>query len=498
MRIEQVDQQEDSFEIEVTPTLASADRLYGKFALSLRPQGYDQNLQPLFVTDLAQRSDTYSLLVMENDTFPAILDIGRTLLVVGRYSTVEVLVKDVENGMLKVEPALPGSGLSDSGSSDDFTRYHSRVYANVVDSGHGETQQQSVLGSGEALQSSQQFAFDVEDVSFVPDSQFRSGVSAAVTIEVEGRKWQQVDNLTDSAPEDPHYRVLMQEDGTLLFVFGDGSHGRRLPSGDNNVRIDYRVGSGLSGNLAANSLTEPVAPHHLVDGIVQPISSTGGNQMQSAESMRESAPASVLTLQRAVSLSDFTYLATSNSGVWQALAFRLQPGVSRVERIKVAVVPAGGGALGSLAETLTNFLSQHAVPGVDVSVVPYQPVLLDLKIVLRIKTDEYDPDLVSEDVRNALTEAFSLSNMSLGKPLYRSQVFAVVEQVKGVSNSHIDLNPWGFRDEVSATAEVRQIASGNDGAIKRISVTPEQVIYLHPELSVVQISTETFSLQEVL
>jgi hypothetical protein len=202
----------------------------------------------------------------------------------------------------------------------------------------------------------------------------------------------------------------------------------------------------------------------------------------------------VLTIERAVSLADFTHLAATNSSVWQARAFRLPPGPGRADRIEIAVVPAGGGSLGTLADTLKDFLTAHALPGVQLSITAYQSIILDLSLSLSIKEDEFDPDLVAEAVRQAVRRAFALQKAGLGEPLFLSQVVKVVEAVVGVENCRCAINPDGFRDASGAAAEPRHVAYGPDGAVKRVSTQARQVIYLDVDLSNVTITTQAFSL----
>ena len=487
---------EDSYELQLSPSLDQIDTLFGDFEIDLRPKDHNVNEKPVFATDLASRSDNYSVLPLDVSDVPALLDVGRTLIIAGKNDAMEVTVKEVETdtNCIKVEPAIPGSELTADGTTKNYTRYHTIIYGNVMEAGHGETQKQSILGAGDATQTNQTFNPDAEEISFVADGNFSSGVRAAIEITVDSRTWRQVATRNDSEPEDPHYTARIKEDGTLSIQFGDGFRGRRLPSGNNNIRMVHRKGAGLAGNLAPYSLEKVVKPHALVDAIVQPIASTGGNDMETVVSMRDNAPASVLTLERAVSLADFTHLAATNSSVWQARAFRRQPGVGRVERIEVAVVPAGGGSLGALGDSLQAFLTAHALPGVKVTVVPYQSVILDLKLTLRINEEEYDPDLVAKAVNQAVRAAFSLKDAKLGKPLYRSDVFAVVEGVEGVANCHCEINPNGFRDATGAALTPKQVARGADGIIRRISVAETQVIYMDKALSVLEIVTQAFSL----
>ena len=468
--------------------------LFGEFDMELRPLNNAVNETPVFLTGLQYRSDSHSFLPLELAKFPELLSVGRALIVQGKTSAMTVTVKDVDvfNQRIKVAPAIPGSELTGSGTTDDYTRYHTKIYGNVVQSGHGETRKEKILGSGDATQLNQQFDFDVQHVSFVADAKFANGVRSAITIQVDNRTWRQVSTLNDSEPEDPHYVVRMKEDGTLQIEFGDGVHGRRLPTGSNNIRIVHRVGGGLSGNLAANSLKKVVKPDPLVEAVCQPILSSGGNDMEAVESMRDNASASILALERAVSLADFSHLAARYSGVWQARAFQ-KPSV-RNKQIEVAIVPAGGGKLGGLGEAVRAYLRSHALPGVAIQVVPFEPVILDIEIAIRVKTDEFDQNLVKERVLQALIAAFSLKNSKLGRSFYLSAVFKVVEGVTGVANSQCVIGSGGFSDTEGHPVTPKLITRGVDGAIKRISVFDYQTAYIDSEASVIDITAQAFDL----
>ncbi|MCB1985625.1 MAG: baseplate J/gp47 family protein [Burkholderiales bacterium] len=495
-RIDALTENEKDYQLKLSSgSFSGSETLFGNFEVELRPLNYAMNEEPAFLLQPQYRSDSHCFLPVALEDFPELLTIGRSLIVEGRSSAMEVTVKDVDelNRRIKIEPAIPGSELTGSGTTDDYTRYSTKIYGNVVQSGHGETRKEKILGSGDATQTNQQFDFDVENVSFVTDPNFTNGVRAAISIRVDSRTWKQVSTLNDSEPEDMHYVVRMNENGTLQIEFGDGIHGRRLPTGSNNVRIVYRVGGGLSGNLVPCSLKKIVKPSSIVDSIRQPIPSSGGNDMESGESMRDNAPGSILTLERAVSLADFTHLATRYSGVWQARAYQRQGSVQK-NRINIAIVPAGGGELGGLGDALTAYFDSHSLPGVTVNVLPFESIILDLKITIRVKTDEFDQDIVTEDVLQALKTAFSLKNSKLGCPLYLSAVFKVVEGVTGVANSQCEINPDGFFNAAGNPVMPRQVTEGVDGAIKRVSVHDQQVIYLDSEVSVIDLTTQAFSL----
>jgi len=494
--ITELHEDKKSFELKLSRTLTNIETLFGDFELDLRPLDYAVNETAVFETASEFRSDSHSHIPLQLDEIPELLEIGRQLIIAGKSEAMLVTLKAVDRAAkrIKVEPAIPGSEPGGTGTSGNYSRHETTLYGNVVNAGHGERQGEKILGSGDAAKSQQRFDFALEEVSFVADSSFPSGVRAALEITVENRTWKQVAVLSDSDPEDPHYVVRMNEDATLNIGFGDGQHGRRLPTGANNVRIQYRVGVGLAGNLTPLSLKKAVKPHHLIDNVVQSIESSGGNSMEDVTAMRENAPASVLTLERAVSLADFTHLATSNSSVWQARAIRLQPGMARKDKIEVVVVPAGGGALGTLQETLQSTLTQHALPSVAVSVTLFKRVILNLTITIRVKREEYDPEFIAEDLRQALFETFALKQVKLGEPLFRSQVIEVAEGVEGVENCDCLINADGFYDESGASVTPKRLITGSGGVIKRVSLDERQVIYMDETLSKLEIVTQPFSL----
>jgi predicted phage baseplate assembly protein len=342
----------------------------------------------------------------------------------------------------------------------------------VVGAGHGEKKPVRTLGNGEAAQSNQTFLLAVENISFVQDATMPSGVRADLAVMVGHETWTQVATLQNSGPTDSHYLVRVTEDNRLLIQAGDGAHGRRLPTGTNNVTVRYRVGNGLRGNVPAGSISKPVKPHYLVDSVRQAVAATGGNGVEDIASLRDRAPATVLTLERAASLRDYASLAAAQSSVWQAAAFARQPRRRGRPLVEIVVVPAGGGELGDLKETLTTTLQAYALPHVDVEVTRYTPVYLHVDVTVRVKSTAYEPDDVVAAVRNALRETFTLQRRRLGQDLYVSEVVRVVEAVVGVENSLCLLN--------------------RDSSLQRVSAGDDSVVFLDPDYSVVQVQAEEY------
>jgi predicted phage baseplate assembly protein len=227
----------------------------------------------------------------------------------------------------------------------------------------------------------------------------------------------------------------MTEEGYLRVVFGDGVNGRRLPTGENNVRIAWRMGSGAAGNLEAGTLKKPAHPHPRVEAIDQPFKCAGGNDMESVASLRRSAPASLTTMERVVSVNDFAERAASHSSVWDARA-ELKSSSGRERVVCVTVVPAHGDELSALlSEDIKAFLLSRAIPGVHIELKNYVSKELKLDVTLSGNSARFDVSVVEEEVRKTLLQRFTLKNRAIGAPVYLSDVYQGVEAVRGVEYS---------------------------------------------------------------
>jgi uncharacterized phage protein gp47/JayE len=424
------------------PYFLSVSRVYSHFTGQVRVLDWTVNDTPLTGVRVVP------------ETLPDGLTTGRLLIVDNGGTALETSLAnlDPDGEWLELADALPAG----------TTAGNLMIHGNVVSAGHGETRPQRVLGSGNGTQSNQQFTLAAEDPSFVADAAMSSGVRADLEIEVSGgprsstgvspvtETWVQVSNLKDSGPTDPHYQVRLDQDGQLEVHFGDGRHGRRLPTGSNNIRVRFRQGTGTAGNLPAGSLTQLVRPHSLIDEVAQPLESSGGANRESNEDLRDNAPANLLALDRAVSLEDYTQLARGHASVAQARAFRHPAGLGQREWLELVVMAEGGGTLSTaLKSDVQAYLQARAQPGVVVTVSDYERLTFEIQATVRAVTDVHDPQTVMDNVRTALLTAFSEESRQLGQALYRGEVYQVLDGVAGVENSDctivLDPVPDGVR-----------------------------------------------------
>jgi len=490
-KIASVSQSEKWFTVGLKNNASNVSLLRAGFDLVLAPVAYKVNTGKAW-----SNSSTQAMTVLELDdgTIMDAFTLGQKLICATGEQSIVVELKDisVQSGTLRLH-VTPAFHLDRSANS--FTRSSTRLYGNVVRATHGETQAEKILGNGDASRTSQSFKLPTERISWVADPQFSSGVRADLSLRVGQRVWQQVEDMTVSSPEDHHYTAKINEDGTLEVCFGDGRRGRRLPTGADNVRVRYRTGYGEEGNLDADALVKIVQPHRLIESFAAPVKSSGGAEKETSESMRESAPATVLALERAVSLTDFTHLASHHSMVWQARAFEVVPNRPARPEIRVVIVPAGGepfSAGSDLAKLIRSYLENHAVPNTPVSVVSFEQVHISLKLSIMVDENAFDRKTVELAVIEHIETELANRRRKLGQSLYRSEVIALMEEVEGVENGHCQILDAGYG---AFPADRRPVCyKGSDGNTRRVGVQPQQLLYLDAAVFPLTIETRDYEI----
>jgi hypothetical protein len=303
-----------------------------------------------------------------------------------------------------------------------------------------------------------------------------------VNITVDGQAYRQVDSFRDCAADEPAYVVRVLDSGSLVLRFGDGRNARRLVTGYNNVKAMLKRGVGLSGNLSPFALDKISVPHAAVESFRQPIASSGGDTREELSQIAVNAPARLKAMDRAICVKDYERLAAQFGGVWHAVAFEQQNLARFRQAVRVILVPAGGGAMGSLAVDVTRYLVTNGLPQTDVTVENYVDVPIALHAVLRVTSQAYDPEQAVADAGLALHQALHLRHRKPGQPLYRSEVIQVLEHVRGVVNVDVRLFP-------STVPDAQQIKRGDQGVIWAIYPHESQVFHVaNPGL--ISITTE--------
>ena len=123
-----------------------------------------------------------------------------------------------------------------------------------------------------------------------------------------------------------------------------------LPTGVNNIVANYRIGSGSAGNVAANAISTLLDRPLGVNAVSNPQAATGGHDAQTNDGIRANAPQNVLTLGRAVSITDYQNFAATFAGIAKASAIWIPGGPARgvfltVAGVNGAALPPGNPTL---------------------------------------------------------------------------------------------------------------------------------------------------------
>lgn len=345
-----------------------------------------------------------------------------------------------------------------SGLTRKYERDTVTINGNVALATHGETVSET-LGSGDAGEAFQSFKLKQKPLTYLTDSS-PSGAASTLKLSVNDVLWTEVDNLLDSGPQDHHYVVFIDVDGTTRVRFGDGTNGARLPTGQNNVTATYRKGSGLDGRVKKDQLSLLLTRSYGLKEVANPIDADGGDDPESAALARSNAPVKVRTLGRVVSLRDYEDFARAFSGIAKASARWAWFGDRKGVFLTVAPSPSKTSSSTSsgstLLKSLGDALRKAGSPFVRFQIKSYRPVTFRLSLRVKI-LPAYKKDTVKTAVEKALRDAFSFSKRSFEQPVYLSEVMGVAQGVAGVGGVDVDKL---YRSGTEAKVNDRLVAAG--------------------------------------
>ena len=259
-------------------------------------------------------------------------------------------------------------------------------------------------------------------------------------------RWQGQKHLLASVPNDRHY-VLESTWGRLLF--GDGERGSVPPPGAAILAKQYRTGGGLTGNVAARTITQVQGAIPGIETVFNPKPAEGGAQAETLEVLSSRGPKTLRHRGRGISAEDYETLAKEASpavAVARAMptrdpSDRLRPGWVTLLIIPQSSEPRPWPSFG-LRERVRKFIEARVPADLAVAhrIHVTGPEYLAIDIVATIVPIEAaSAGVVEQQAREAL-ETFlhplhggpEGSGWDLGRDVFLSDVASVLERVKGV------------------------------------------------------------------
>jgi predicted phage baseplate assembly protein len=268
--------------------------------------------------------------------------------------------------------------------------------------------------------------------------------------------WQQVDDFFASGPNDPNF-VLDRNTGVV--TFGDGDHGRipgvNLASPtDNIVARSYRYGGGSQGNVTFQTITQLQTSVPAVNAVTNFVAAQGGTDEETVADAKLRATQALQSNDRAVTDSDFVYLATQAPGANVARANALPlfhpdfptgqiPGV-----VTVVVVPNSNAANPTPNETtlqaVCQYLDAHRLLTTEVFVMgpTYRKIKVQASLVVQ---PGYDLATIQNTAVQNLNTFFSPlaggpdgTGWPFGGEIYYSDIYRILIGITGVQRVNTD------------------------------------------------------------
>ena len=279
-----------------------------------------------------------------------------------------------------------------------------------------------------------------------------SVINGTVNVTINGAAYQAVQYLIDSNGYDPVFSTNTDSDGITYIIFGDGVSGRVPPNGA-QIYATYRVGGGVIGNVASNTIKYVISvpsgtiPAGLTvsnqdifvsgDG-----AATGGADAESTDSIRINAPKSIRAINRAVSLSDYSYIAVQVPGVAKAIAT-----ADVYTSVTLYLDPAGDPGVASDNVTPTSVFN-NLTPKVLSSLIDKAPANTTITfqppkyvgayLVVNITVaPQYKQSSVVSNVTSAINNLFYIDNVIFNDTIAVSDVYQTISSVEGVAYQQI-------------------------------------------------------------
>ena len=316
-------------------------------------------------------------------------------------------------------------------------------------------------------------------------------INNTISISINNVTYTQVNYLIDANSYDPVFSATTDANNVTFITFGDGVSGQ-IPPSSTNVYATYRVGGGADGNVASGSIEYILT--NAVPGLTvlnQDISvsgdgaATGGSNPESTDSIRLSAPKSVRSLNRAVSITDYSDLVQQISGISQAVAT-----ASVFTSVTVYFAPAGdkgvlgdgvtpSGVFNNLATTAYNYLVNKAPANTTITFQPPSYVPVDISVSFTV-LPQYNRLQVESQVNQAISMLLAFDNVIFNDTIRVSDVLKTVTDVAGVAFAQVtnllrhDLAQKYTITNKALTANVATLTTSVDHFLN-----PGDTVYVH-------------------
>ena len=269
----------------------------------------------------------------------------------------------------------------------------------------------------------------------------RSGVVSVKNISINSEFWNCVDSFVEEDSDDKSYTAELDAWGRVKISFGDGINGR-IPQAGENILAVYRIGGGINGNVAPDTLKIIRDSIHDINGnrvevsAFNPDWASGGSDAQSIDSIKLLAPRFFETQKRCVTKNDYETFALNFGGIAKAHAVvHEHSGEANVIRLYVLTY---GSAINTVAQptdalkqSLLEYLNEYKMLTDWLDIQNGTSRNINFSGNVKIK-EGYISENVIAGIQDALNSLMNIEFRSLGQELRISDVYSAIDNVAGV------------------------------------------------------------------
>jgi predicted phage baseplate assembly protein len=197
------------------------------------------------------------------------------------------------------------------------------------------------------------------------------------------------------------------------------------------------VGGGVDSDVGANTLTLLVSGVANITGVTNSSPADGGADAESLNDIRQNAPRSLTTLDRAVTLNDYANLALKVAGVSKAAATALI-----YTNISLYIAPFNGAptnlASAALRAAVTSYLNVRKM--VNATVTLFDPTYVPITVTASVNVlPQFQQEATRLEVVKAVNGVLAFANVDFGVRITISQVYKAIMAVPGVDYATVSV-----------------------------------------------------------
>lgn len=273
----------------------------------------------------------------------------------------------------------------------------------------------------------------------------RTGVLSIEDVYVDEIRWEKAESLTEGSAISKIFTVEIDAESRAKILFGDGRNGLLVPE-DVPIEIHYRVGGGIRGNVAANTivnmagLVKDSQGKTVVVNVKNLEPASGGADPESIEHVKLWAPKFYETQGRLVTSKDYetaanTYFGQNVGKLAKSKAvMHERSGEANIVRIYALSYGEDGTVIAPSEVLRTAFVEDVESRKIftdTVEVIPGSTREVDIKGTIKVQNG-FKKEKVEIEVQEAIKNLLSPEQRNLGQELRLSDLHRTVDEVSGV------------------------------------------------------------------